>query len=214
MRWATGVLQSITAQLWSTTVPWRAPRQRRPEPQQRHAADDPAGCDGVGRLQTDHGGPTDRRRREAFIDTASGTVSATRLCVHCPATAPSTATRNRLCRRPAARHQSRCTGNHTIYVHGKDAAGNWGTTSTTTLLIDKTAPTFTGISLAPNPTLGAATVTLTVNGATDTGGAGVAGGEYWINPPTTTAPAPGGGTQFSGLTANIPAARSRPAHTR
>jgi FtsP/CotA-like multicopper oxidase with cupredoxin domain len=95
-------------------------------------------------------------------------------------------------------------GNHNIYVHGKDAAGNWGATATTVLLIDKTAPTFTGISLAPNPTLGAANVTLTVNGAADTGGAGVSGGEYWINPPTATAPAPGSGTQFSGLTANIP----------
>jgi hypothetical protein len=95
------------------------------------------------------------------------------------------------------------TGNHTIYVRGKDAAGNWGGTATTILLIDKTAPTFTGISLAPNPTYGATSVTLTVNGAADSGGAGVSGGEYWINPPTTTAPAPGGGTQFSGLTPSI-----------
>jgi hypothetical protein len=96
------------------------------------------------------------------------------------------------------------TGNHTIYVRARDASGNWGATSTTILLIDKVAPTFTGIALAPNPTNGAASVTLTVNGAADTGGAGLAGGEYWINPPTTTAPAPGGGIQFSGLTANIP----------
>jgi hypothetical protein len=95
-------------------------------------------------------------------------------------------------------------GNHTIYVHAKDAAGNWGPTATTVLLIDKLAPTFTSISLAPNPTLGAANVMLTVNGAADPGGAGLAGGEYWINPPTTTNPAPGSGTQFSGLTANIP----------
>jgi hypothetical protein len=101
------------------------------------------------------------------------------------------------------------TGNHTIYVCGKDAAGNWSSTcATTTLLVDKTAPTFTSITLAPNPTLGAANVTLTVNGATDplvSGlASGVAGGEYWINPPTATTPAPGSGTQFSGLTASIP----------
>ena len=51
-------------------------------------------------------------------------------------------------------------GTHTIYVHGKDAAGNWGPTTTTIALIDKTAPTFSGISLAPNPTNGAATVDL------------------------------------------------------
>ena len=95
-------------------------------------------------------------------------------------------------------------GTHTIYVHGRDAAGNWGATSSISFLIDRIAPTFTSISLAPNPTLGAASVTLTVNGAVDTGGAGVGGGEYWINPPTTTTPAAGSGTQFSGLTASIP----------
>jgi len=95
-------------------------------------------------------------------------------------------------------------GNHTIYVHGKDAAGNWGATSSIVILIDKAAPTFASISLAPNPTNGAPTVTLTVNGAADTGGAGVAGGEYWICPTTCTSPAPGFGTQFSGTTASIP----------
>ncbi len=94
-------------------------------------------------------------------------------------------------------------GSHTIFVHAKDAAGNWGTTSTTTLVIDKTAPTFTGVTLSPNPTNGAATVTLTVNGAVDTGGAGLAGGEYWVNPPTSTSPAPGSGTQFAGTSTNI-----------
>jgi hypothetical protein len=99
-------------------------------------------------------------------------------------------------------------GNHTICVHGKDVAGNWGSCTNITLLVDKTAPTFTSISLAPNPTAGAANVTLTVNGANDplVGGlaSGVAGGEYWINPPTTTNPAPGSGTAFTGLTASIP----------
>ena len=96
------------------------------------------------------------------------------------------------------------TDYHTIYVHAKDSAGNWGATATTVLLIDKVAPTFTGISLAPNPTYGATSVTLTVNGAVDNGGVGLAGGEYWINPPTTSTPVPGSGTQFSGTTANIP----------
>ncbi|MCA9873224.1 MAG: hypothetical protein KC441_06205, partial [Anaerolineales bacterium] len=52
-------------------------------------------------------------------------------------------------------------GNHTIYVHGKDAAGNWGATSSTILLIDKTAPTVSGTAAVPNPTAGSASVTLT-----------------------------------------------------
>ena len=88
-------------------------------------------------------------------------------------------------------------GNHTIYVHGKDAAGNWGTTyGTVVLLIDKTAPTFTSITLTPNPIIvGTANVSLTVNGASDplvSGlASGVSGGEYWFG---TTNPAPGGGS--------------------
>jgi len=97
-------------------------------------------------------------------------------------------------------------GNHTIYVHGKDATGNWGANATLTYLIDRTIPTFTAITLAPSPTLGSP-ITLTVVGATDplapavTGFAsGVAGGEYWID----TAPAVGGGTAFTGSIATIP----------
>ncbi len=96
-------------------------------------------------------------------------------------------------------------GNHTIYVHGKDSVGNWGATTSITYLIDRTAPTFAGITLAAvNPTLGGG-ITVTVNGASDPLVAGLAsgvtGGEYWID---TAAPAPGGGTPFAGLTASIP----------
>jgi FtsP/CotA-like multicopper oxidase with cupredoxin domain len=97
------------------------------------------------------------------------------------------------------------SGNHTIHVHGKDSVGNWGAKTSITYLIDRTAPTFTSISLAPNPTLGAASVTMTVNGASDplvSGlASGVAGGEYWID---TAAPAPGSGTPFNGTSASIP----------
>jgi hypothetical protein len=97
------------------------------------------------------------------------------------------------------------SGNHVIRVHGKDAVGNWGTPVSLTYLIDRTAPTFSSISLSPSPTYGATTVTLTVNGASDPAVSGlfsgVAGGEYWIG---TTVPAAGSGTRFSGLTASIP----------
>lgn len=44
-------------------------------------------------------------------------------------------------------------GNHTLYVHGKDAAGNWGPTTSTILVVDKTPPAVSSISLVdPNPT--------------------------------------------------------------
>jgi hypothetical protein len=107
---------------------------------------------------------------------------------------------------PLASVRALSDGNHPIYVHAKDAAGNWNTTdySTINLVIDKSIPTFTSISLAPNPTNGATTVVLTVNGAVDPlvngFSTGVTGGEYWFG---TTDPTPGGGTQFNGTTANI-----------
>ena len=72
---------------------------------------------------------------------------------------------------PLATINALSAGNHTIYVRGKDAVGNWGGPPRPSLLIDKAAPTFTSVTLAPNPTIGATNVTLTVNGATDTGGA-------------------------------------------
>ncbi len=97
-------------------------------------------------------------------------------------------------------------GNHTITVRGKDALGNWGATASVGILIDRTAPTFTGVTLS-STVINAASgpnVTLTVNGAADTsvGGpaSGLFGGEYWID---TAAPAPGGGTAFTGMAPSI-----------
>ena len=71
-------------------------------------------------------------------------------------------------------------GPHTISVHAKDAAGNWGPISTTTLTVDKTKPTLSGVSVTPNPTLGATSVTLTAT-ATDPAPAptGIARVEWW-----------------------------------
>jgi hypothetical protein len=45
-------------------------------------------------------------------------------------------------------------GLHTIYVHSKDAAGNWGATSSTILVVDKVAPSVSAVLAAPNPTVG------------------------------------------------------------
>ncbi|MFN2183190.1 MAG: multicopper oxidase domain-containing protein [Anaerolineae bacterium] len=47
-------------------------------------------------------------------------------------------------------------GPHTISVHGKDAAGNWGGTSSVNLLVDKTGPVVSGVTATPNPTNGTA----------------------------------------------------------
>ena len=65
-------------------------------------------------------------------------------------------------------------GPHTIYVRGKDAAGNWGATTGASLVVDKTKPAVSGVNAAPNPTSGAATVTLTATATDpDPAGAGV-----------------------------------------
>ncbi len=57
-------------------------------------------------------------------------------------------------------------GAHTVYVHGKDAAGNWGPMATGTLIVDRTTPAISGVTTTPNPANLATTVTLNVT-ATD-----------------------------------------------
>jgi hypothetical protein len=106
---------------------------------------------------------------------------------------------------PLAVINALANGNHTIYIHARDAVGNWGATTTLSYLIDRTTPTFTSITLSPTTVIQTVPTALTVNGASDplVGGlaSGVSGGEYWFG---TTNPAPGGGTPFSGLSVNIP----------
>ena len=90
-------------------------------------------------------------------------------------------------------------GNHTIYIHGRDAAGNWGATSTTILVIDKTAPTINSSTLTPSTiAFGAASTQLNVT-ATDTG-TGVSGGQYWID---GTATPPANATTFTNASVAI-----------
>ncbi|HEU5038855.1 MAG TPA: multicopper oxidase domain-containing protein [Nocardioides sp.] len=71
-------------------------------------------------------------------------------------------------------------GTHTISVHAKDAAGNWGPMATTTLVVDKTRPAVSAVTVSPNPTSGAASVTLTATG-TDLGtpSTGITRAEWW-----------------------------------
>ncbi len=68
-------------------------------------------------------------------------------------------------------------GNHQVFVHGQDAAGNWGVSFAASFTVDKTAPTLGTLSVTPNPTNGASTVTARV-GYTDASQA--AGGEFWF----------------------------------
>ena len=91
------------------------------------------------------------------------------------------------------------SGNHTLYVHGRDSVGNWGTTTTLTYLVDRQAPSLVGAAFtAVNATLGGG-LTITLNTPNDPPVAGlasgVAGGEYWID---TATPTPGTGRPFSG----------------
>jgi thermitase len=93
------------------------------------------------------------------------------------------------------------TGSHTLYVNGKDSADNWGDTSSTQLNIteapppDATGPITSGVAANPNPTAGAASVTLTaaISDVT-TGGSNIASAEYFID----TIGANGSGTPMSG----------------
>ena len=90
-------------------------------------------------------------------------------------------------------------GNHTIYVRSKDAAGNWGTTSTTILVIDKIAPTITSDAVNP-ATIAFGTASVTLNVVASDTGTGVSGGQYWID---GTATPPANATAFSGTSATI-----------
>lgn len=47
---------------------------------------------------------------------------------------------------PLATINALSAGNHTIYVHGKDATGNWGATADAILVIDKTPPMVSSIN--------------------------------------------------------------------
>jgi hypothetical protein len=89
-------------------------------------------------------------------------------------------------------------GNHTLYVRGRDSAGNWGATGTVVLVIDRTAPTV-GVTAANGTVAAGGTVTLTV-AANDTGGAGVSLRQYWVDGSATP---PANPIAFTGATLNI-----------
>ncbi|MEJ2749324.1 MAG: hypothetical protein P8183_15685, partial [Anaerolineae bacterium] len=89
-------------------------------------------------------------------------------------------------------------GTHTIYVHGQDAAGNWGSMSTVDLIIDKTAPIVGSASVSPNPTNGATAVTLSAT-ATDAVGP-ITQAEWFVG----ADPGPGNGSMMTVLAGGPP----------
>ncbi|WP_323095586.1 multicopper oxidase domain-containing protein [Intrasporangium sp. YIM S08009] len=65
---------------------------------------------------------------------------------------------------PLATVRQMTEGSHTLWVRGRDAAGNWGAAGQVVLHVDKTAPSIVTLTATPN----AATNTVTVSGtATD-----------------------------------------------
>ncbi|MBE2223980.1 MAG: multicopper oxidase family protein, partial [Anaerolineae bacterium] len=52
---------------------------------------------------------------------------------------------------PLTTIRSLAEGEHSIDFHGKDVAGNWGSMSSMTLIMDKTGPTTSAILAVPNP---------------------------------------------------------------
>ena len=128
---------------------------------------------------------------EYFVDTAGANGTGTAMT--------STFTSPTVSVSATANMAGRTIGTHTIYVHGKDAAGNWGATGTVTLTIspppDAVGPVTSSVGATPNPTNGAAAVTLTANvGDATTGNSNIAAAEYFID----TVGANGAGTAMTG----------------
>ena len=67
---------------------------------------------------------------------------------------------------PLATIKALSNGTHTIHVHARDEAGNWGATASTTILVDKVAPAVSAVSVTPDPSQGAFVVTVSAT-ATD-----------------------------------------------
>ena len=108
---------------------------------------------------TDFGTVSTVVKGEAFIDTLGATGAG--ISMQAADGAFSTPTENVYLDIPLATVRQMTDGPHTLYVRGKDAAGNWGVAGSTVLTVDKTGPAIAGLSLTPNPTNGAAAVTLT-----------------------------------------------------
>ncbi|MDQ2757253.1 MAG: multicopper oxidase domain-containing protein [Actinomycetota bacterium] len=90
---------------------------------------------------------------------------------------------------PLSQLRTKPNGTYLLYVHGKDAAGNWGPFSITAFEVDKTAPVL-GALTAPADTAGAPTITVTAD-YTDNSTHNYGAAEFWWG---TSDPGAGHGT--------------------
>ncbi len=127
-------------------------------------------------------------RGEAFVDTL-GAVG-TGIPLEAADGAFNAATENVYTDIPLATVRVMTQGNHTLYVRGRDAAGNWGPAATTVLVVDRAGPAVTA-TVSPSPTNGAATVTL--SGTVTDALTAVASAEWFIG----TDPGVGQGTSLT-----------------
>ncbi|MBM6400013.1 multicopper oxidase domain-containing protein [Phycicoccus sonneratiae] len=127
-------------------------------------------------------------KAEAFVDTAAAGAAGTGVPVESSDGAFTTPTEAVYLDIPLATVRLMSEGSHTIWVRGRDAAGNWGTAVSVQLVIDKTAPTLGALALTPNPTAGALQATL--SGTVGTDPSGPVSVEYFVG----TDPGVGRGT--------------------
>ncbi len=98
-------------------------------------------------------------------------------------------------------------GSHTLYLHGQDAAGNWGSMQAKTYVLDNTGPVTSALSLSPNLTNGTVPVALNATANdTATGGSNIGAVQYSIDggAPVAMAITPAG-SKVASATASIPA---------
>jgi hypothetical protein len=70
-------------------------------------------------------------------------------------------------------------GTHALLVRGRDAAGNWGATTSASFQFETGRPVVSGAAVTPNPTAGAPLVTLTASAADPAPSSGVSAAEWF-----------------------------------
>jgi hypothetical protein len=78
---------------------------------------------------------------------------------------------------PISQIKALTDGAHHVYVRGEDAAGNWGPLYPVSLTVDKAAPVLGALTVTPNPTAGAANVSVS---APVTDASIIAAAEFWF----------------------------------